>query len=82
LAEDFRAIAANTCTRAIESGDIDAGGLDLALSSLFAGAVPLGDERRSGRNPCRPERLARLHRATGRAYFLPEGRRRPTVVAT
>ncbi len=81
LADDFRALAANTCTRAIESGDIDPEDLNLAFSSLFAAAVPLDEERRRFRDALQIERLARLHRLTGRSYFLPGTRCRATVVA-
>ena len=81
LADDFRALAANTCTRAIESGDIDPEDLGLAFSSLFAAAVPLDEERRRCRDSRQVERLARLRRATGRSYFLPETRCRATMVA-
>ena len=81
LAEDIRALAANTCTRAIESGDLAAEDLALAFSSLFAAAVPLDEERRRSRDPHQIERLARLHRATGRSYFLPESHSRATVAA-
>jgi 3-hydroxyacyl-CoA dehydrogenase len=81
LAYDFRALAASTCTRAIESGDIDAENLDLAFSSLFAATVPLDEERRRCRDSSQVERLARLRRVTGRSYFLPETRCRPTMAA-
>lgn len=81
LAHDFRALAALTCTRAIESGDIDANGLSLAFSSLFAAAVPLDEERRRCRTLSQLERLARLRHATGRSYFLPGTRRRAISVA-
>jgi len=81
LAHDFRALAANTCARVIESGDIDAEDLDLAFSSLFAAAVPLDEERRRCLDSRQVERLARLHRATGRSYFLPNARCRATTVA-
>ena len=64
-----------------KSGDIDAEDLDLAFSSLFAAAVPLDEERRRCRDAGQLERLARLRRATGRSYFLPETRCRATVVA-
>jgi 3-hydroxybutyryl-CoA dehydrogenase len=80
LAEDFRALAANTCTRAIESGDVGPEDLGLAFSSLFAAAVPLDEERRRCRDSRLVERLARLRRVTGRSYFLPETRCRATVV--
>lgn len=72
LAPDFAALAANTCTRAIESGEISAADLDLAFSSLFATAVPLDEERSRCRDSHQLERLALLHRETDRSYFLPE----------
>jgi hypothetical protein len=81
LAQDFRALAANTCARAVEAGDIAAGDLDLALSSLFAAAVSADEERRLCRDAGRDERLARLHRETGRSYFLPGARCRAAAVA-
>jgi len=81
LAHDFRALAANTCTRAIASGDIGAESLELAFSSLFAATVPLAEERRRCRDDGGFECLARLHRITGRSYFLPESRSRATVAA-
>jgi len=81
LTDDFRALAANTCTRAIESGDIAAEDLQLAFSSLFDAAVPLDEERRRCRDSRRLEQLARLHRMTARSYFLPETRCRVTAVA-
>jgi 3-hydroxyacyl-CoA dehydrogenase len=80
LAGDFRFLAAHTCTRAVESGDIAAGDLDLAFSSLFAAAVPLDAERRHCRESGQFARLARLHCATGRAYFLSEDNCRATKV--
>ncbi len=49
LAEDFRILAANTCAKAIESGDIAAKDLALAFSSLFATTVPLDEELRRAR---------------------------------
>jgi 3-hydroxybutyryl-CoA dehydrogenase len=79
LARDFRALAANTCARAVESGDLGAGELDIALSSLFAGAVTLEEEQRCLRGSGSAERLARLYRATGRSYFLPGSPSRATV---
>jgi 3-hydroxyacyl-CoA dehydrogenase len=81
LADDFRALAVNTCARAIECGDIDPEDLDLAFSSLFAAAVPLDEERRHFRDSRQAERLARLHRSTGRSYFLPGTRRQSAMVA-
>jgi 3-hydroxyacyl-CoA dehydrogenase len=81
LTHDFRALAANACGRAIESGDIDPASLDLAFSSLFAAAVPVDEELRRCRDAGQVERLARLHRASGRSYFLPETRCRATLVA-
>jgi 3-hydroxyacyl-CoA dehydrogenase len=74
LAPVFRALAANTSARAVESGDISAGDLDLALSALFATAVTAGEERRRCGDSGLAERLSRLHRETGRSYFLPEAR--------
>jgi 3-hydroxybutyryl-CoA dehydrogenase len=71
LAEDFRALAAATCARAIAAGEIDAEGLDLAFSSLFAAAVPVEEERRRCRDAGGAERLARLRRSSGRSYFEP-----------
>lgn len=81
LAEDFRTLAAATCTRAIESGDIDPEDLGLAFSSLFATAVPLEEERRRCRGARPLERLTRLRRTSGRSYFLPEPRGRATMAA-
>lgn len=81
LADDFRILAANTCARAIASGDIDAEDLDLAFSSLFAAAVPLEHERRRCRDAGQIERLARLRRVTGRAYFQPAIRCRAAMAA-
>jgi len=81
LARDFSALAANTCARAVESGDIDAGSLDLAFSALFAAAIPLGEEWRRCRDSGQAERLARLSRTTGRSYFLPGTPCRATAVA-
>jgi 3-hydroxyacyl-CoA dehydrogenase len=80
LAHDFRTLAANTCSRAIESGDIGPEDLILAFSSLFATAVPLEEERRRSRDSRQVERLARLRRVTGRSYFLPETRGRASLV--
>jgi hypothetical protein len=79
LARDFRALAVNTCARAAASGDIDAAGLNLAFSSLFAGASTLDEERRRSLDSGGAERLARLHQTTGRSYFLPGSRSRATV---
>lgn len=76
LAADFRALAAHTCFRAIESGDIAADSLDLAFSSLFATAVPAGEERRRLRETGGIGQLARLCRASGRSYFEPGTRSR------
>ena len=81
LAYDFRALAAITSSRAIESGDIGLEDLALAFSSLFATAVPVEEERRRCRDSREVERLARLRRVTGRSYFLPEARCRATMVA-
>lgn len=81
LALDFGVLAANTCARAIESGDISAEDLGLAFSSLFATAVPLDEECRRCRDPLQVERLARLRRETGRSYFLPGARSRVAAVA-
>ena len=80
LADDFRALAAITCSRAIESGDIGLEDLRLAFSSLFATAVPVEEERRRCRDSREVERLARLRRVTGRSYFLPETPCRATAV--
>lgn len=81
LAHDFRLLVVNTCTRAIECGDIAATDLDRAFSSLFAGAVPVDEERRRCRDAGQVERLARLYRATGRSYFLPAARSPVATVA-
>jgi len=81
LALDFGALAANTCTRAIESGEISEENLDLAFSSLFATAVPLDEERRRCRDSRQVGRLARLRRETGRSYFLPAPPCRMAAVA-
>jgi 3-hydroxyacyl-CoA dehydrogenase len=51
LAHDFRTLAVQTCVRAIEVGEIGAGDLDLAFSSLFAGAATLEQERSRSRTP-------------------------------
>jgi len=75
----FRTLAANTCGRAIESGDIASAELDLAFSSLFAGAVALDEERSRCLDDAGLERLARLRRMTGRSYFLPGSSSRATV---
>lgn len=80
LAHDFRLLAANTCARAIECGDIAAADLDRAFSSLFAAAVPLDEEFRFCQEAGLVERLSRLHRVTGRHYFLPAARRPVTAV--
>ena len=80
-ADDFRALAANTCSRAIESGDIDLEDLGLAFSSLFAATVPLEEERRRLRDSRQLERLARLHGATARSYFLTGARCRAGAAA-
>jgi len=81
LAADFRALAANTCTRTIESGDINAEDLGLAFFSLFATTSSLDDEVRRCRDSCEVERLARLRRMSGRSYFLPETRSRVNEAA-
>jgi 3-hydroxyacyl-CoA dehydrogenase len=49
LAHDFRTLTVQTCVRAIEAGEIGAGDLDLAFSSLFAGASTLEQERSRAR---------------------------------
>ena len=54
MARDFRALAANTCARAVDAGDIAAGDLDLAFSSLFAAAVAADEELRVCRESGRP----------------------------
>jgi 3-hydroxybutyryl-CoA dehydrogenase len=46
LARDFRALAAQTCARAVAAGEIAAEQIDLAFSSLFPGAAPLAEELR------------------------------------
>jgi len=81
LARAFRALAANTCTRAIGSGDIAAADLLLAFSALFAAAGPFDEEFRRCRDSLQLEHLARLHRASDRSYFLPESRSRAIMVA-
>jgi len=50
LAHDFHILSVQTCVRAVESGEIDAGDLDLAFSSLFAGAATL-EQVRAGARP-------------------------------
>ena len=81
FADDLRALAAITCTRAIESGDIDPEDLALAFSSLFATEAPLEEERRRCRDSGQVDRLTRLRRVTGRSYFLPDTFCRATMVA-
>ena len=81
LTHDFEALAASTCSRATKSGDIGTVELDLAFSSLFAAAVPLAEERRRCRDAGGFDRLVRLHRTTGRSYFIPASYFRATAAA-